>query len=108
MKKKAQVAVSTRVEAEGWGSMGLNVVPEMPLDQRVILMRNLGYPKGTHLVIATQDRASCILEQLSLLVDQSGNPELIAQAQAWVARWNAECEQLFLPICLNHPGSQPT
>lgn len=86
--------------------MGLNVSPEMPLDLCVISMRNLGYPKGTHLAMATQDRASTVIEQLSLLVDKSGNPELIAQAQAWVARWNAECEPLFMPLCLDHPNRE--
>jgi hypothetical protein len=93
-----KAAPSKMVVAETFGAMGLGVTPKMALEQRIQLMRNLGHAQANCLTLATQDRASSVLQQLALLVEQSGNPDLVAQANAWLERWNRECDPVFMEL----------
>lgn len=74
---------------------GQTIPARSTLLQRDIFARGAGFPPMQAAVIAMQDRGSSLANTLGSLVAQSGNPALIAKAEALVTRWNDECEEFF-------------
>jgi len=95
---KPKKPASQMVVPEAFGTLGLELLPAMPLENRLKLIRNLGHPADFQLTMAIQDRASSVMQQLGLLIEQSGDPQLIAQANEWLSTWNQECEPIFLDM----------
>ena len=95
---KPKQPASQMVVPEAFGTLGLELLPAMPLENRLKLIHNLGHPADFQLPMAIQDRASSVMRQLSLLVEQSGDPRLIEKANEWLSTWNQECEPVFLEM----------
>lgn len=81
--------------AETCSTNGLNVCSWMSLDDRILLVQRLGYPRAECVERGTQDFAASVLRELGDIIEQSGNEVLIEKANNAIGRWNAQCISRF-------------
>jgi hypothetical protein len=76
--------------------VGDKIIPgRLTLDERNTFAIGAGVPWPQAAAIAMQDRAGSLVNLLGCLVAQSGDATLIAKAEGYIEKWNAECDAFF-------------
>lgn len=87
---KPEVATATYYEARGQG-----IPAGLTLLERETFCRGLAMPATDSVVLALQDRAASLANQLAHIVQSTGDPELVGRASRVIEKWNAEVDAFF-------------